>query len=148
MIRNIIIIFLCVSASSCNNSSTETPLITVIKLISAESVADFKAAKEYIDIDKVYSQASLNSPEEVWKKKVTFLYKLGQDKKFTNVFKYYEYVISEEVKNNNAVVTFSSKNTESNIARISYTLEYREKKWLIVKIDYLKSQFGPGCQNK
>ena len=36
---------------SCSNAQNDSPLVTVIKLQSAESTADFEAAKNYIDIN-------------------------------------------------------------------------------------------------
>jgi hypothetical protein len=124
---------------SCSNAQINSPLVTVIKLQSAETVADFKAAKNYIDINRVYSKyPESESPEKEWKSMVEFFYNLGQDNKFTNSFKYYTYEIKEEIDNNKATVSFLSKNPKSSIKKITYELELQEKKWLIVGIEYTK----------
>lgn len=77
---------------SCNNNKMprmESPLAIVIKLISAESFADFDEARKYINLEKVYSNyTDTLSAEQAWKNQVLFFYNLGKDKKFTNNFKW------------------------------------------------------------
>jgi hypothetical protein len=124
---------------NCSNAQEDTPLITVVKLQSAESMANFEVAKNYIDINRVYSKyTESNTSEEEWRSIVEFFYNIGKDKKFTNCFKYYDFQISEEIDKNKAIVSFISNNPNSSIKKIIYDLELQEKKWLVVGIDYIK----------
>lgn len=117
----------------------ESPLITVIKLQSAEAFADFNAAKEYIDVKKAYTfEGSTITPDSAWKEVVLFNYKLGQDKKFTNVFAYHDYDIEENENANKAEIIFTSKEHTSSVKKIIYKLELADNKWVVVKIDYVK----------
>jgi len=118
---------------------TESPLAVVIKLISAESFANFDKAKEYIDLESVYSNhPDTLSAEQAWKNQVTFFYNLAKDNKFTNNFKYYNYNIIERQEGQTAVVIFESMDRGDRIREISYTLIRSNKAWIIVKIDYIK----------
>jgi outer membrane cobalamin receptor len=126
---------------SCNSKMTqiESPLAIVIKLISAESFANFDEAKKYIDVKKVYSNdIDTLSAEQAWKSQVLFFYNIGKDKKFTNNFKYYNYLIKEEQKGENAEVVFESIHPEESISKILYTLNRHNKTWEVVKIEYIK----------
>ena len=126
---------------SCNSkmSQMESPLAIVIKLISAESFADFDEAKKYIDLEKVYSNhTDTSSAEQAWRSQVLFFYNIGKDKKFTNHFRYYNYVITEEQKGENAEVTFESIHPEEGIYKIVYTLIRHDNTWEVVKIEYIK----------
>jgi hypothetical protein len=126
---------------SCNSKMTqiESPLAIVIKLISAESLANFDEAKKYIDVEKVYSNGiDTLSAEQAWKNQVLFFCNIGKDKKFTNNFKYYNYIIKEEQKGENAEVVFESIHPEDSISKIVYKLIQEDKTWRVVKIDYLK----------
>jgi hypothetical protein len=117
----------------------ESPLAIVIKLISAESLANFDEAKKYIDVEKVYSNnIDTLSAEQAWKNQVLFFYNIGKDKKFTNNFKYYNYIIKEEQKEGNAEVVFESVHPEESISKIIYTLTFHDKTWVVVRIDYIK----------
>ncbi|MCX6206176.1 MAG: hypothetical protein NTZ19_07995 [Bacteroidetes bacterium] len=126
---------------SCNSKMTqlESPLAIVIKLISAESLANFEEAKKYIDIEKVYSSnIDTLSAEQAWKNKTLFFYNIGKDKKFSNNFKYYNYIIKEEQNRENAEVVFESIHPEDSINKIIYTLNQHNKAWEVVKIEYIK----------
>lgn len=140
MTRNILTTFIIlITIMSCSNAQEDTPFVTVVKLQSAESVADFEAAKNYIDINRVYSNyPESKSPEEEWRGMVEFFYNIGQDKKFTNCFKYHNYQIREKIDNNKAIVSFISNDPKSSIKEIVYILELQEKNWLIVGIDFIK----------
>jgi hypothetical protein len=117
----------------------ESPLTTVIKLISAESFADFEEAKKYIDIEKVYSgHTDTLSADQAWKNQVLFFYNIGKDRKFTNNFKYYNYIIKEEQKGENAEVVFESMLHDASITEILYKLTLHGKTWVVVKIEYKK----------
>ena len=61
-----------------------------------------------------------------------------KDKKFSNDFKYYDYNIEETITENNAVVCFKAKNTNSSIKKRTYGLEKRQNRWVVIYIDYLK----------
>ena len=100
--------------SCTENKSTilETPFVTVVKLVSAEQSLAFEEAK--------------------------LQYNLGKDKKISNDFKYYDYNIEETITENNAVVCFKARNTNSSIKKITYGLEKRQNRWIVIYIDYFK----------
>lgn len=125
---------------SCNNEyKANSPLVIVIKLQAAETLTDFEDAKKYIDINKVYSNHPDSiSPEEAWKQSVEFLYNLGKDKKFTNIFKYYEYDICENIKKDKATVSFKALSSGASIKEIIYMLELQNKEWKIIRIECVK----------
>ncbi len=130
---------LIISLMSCIRAQDDTPLITVIKLQSAERILNFEAAKRYIDINRVYSKhPESTSPEKEWRTMLEFFYNIGQDNKFTNAFDYHAYRIQEEIKKNKAVVSFISENPKSGIKKIKYTLELQENRWVVVDIKYVK----------
>jgi hypothetical protein len=117
----------------------ESPLAIVTKLISAESLADFQEAKKYIDVEKVYSKyKDTLSAEQAWKNEVLFFYNIGKDKKFTNIFRYYDYIIKEEYEGENAKVVFESIHPEQSVSKIIYTLTRHDKTWEVVGIEYIK----------
>jgi hypothetical protein len=134
-----IIIILCFSMACNNENKANSPLAIVIKLQAAETLADFEEAKKYIDVEKVYSNHpdSIN-PEEAWKESITFFYNLGNDKKFTNVFKYYKYDIREAITKDKATVSFKALSSGDSIKEILYTLELYKNDWKIIGIDYIK----------
>lgn len=130
------------SINSCSLDEKETiiienPLISVIKLNSAEANREYKVAKKYIDVNEVYISDSVDS-EKLWKKKVEFNYLLNKDKKFTNQFQYYNYKIHQETKGNLAYVEFISINKNDIIKSIKYTLELRKNVWVVVDINYVR----------
>jgi hypothetical protein len=127
--------------STCSVNKTtklETPFVTVVKLKSAEQALNLEDAKQYIDVVQVYAKLGSENPEEDWEKLIRFNYNLGKDKKFTNTFEYGDYDIEETVNGNNANVCFKAKDDSSNIKMITYGLEKRQKKWIVVFINYVK----------
>lgn len=128
---------------ACSNHAQEVnmgPLMTVINLKSAESVGDFENAKNYIDVQEVYAQyADSKSPEEEWKQMVNFFTTLSQDNKFTNCFKYYKYNITEVIEENKANVIFESKNKQSQLKKITYSLKKRNEFWIVTGITFDKN---------
>ena len=126
---------------SCNTKpAMESPLVTVIKLNSAESLLDFEEARKYLDVEKVYSknkEANV-SAEQAWKEYIRFGYNLGQDNKFTNAFKYHNYNIKESQSGNKGKVVFEALNSKSKIREIIYHLESIEGRWKVVDIEYVK----------
>lgn len=116
----------------------ETPFVTVVKLVSAEECLAFDEAMQYIDVIQVYSKLGSENPEADWRDLVKFQYNLGKDKKYSNDFEYYDYDIEETVTEINAVVCFKAKDTNNSIKKITYRLEKRQNKWVVISIDYLK----------
>lgn len=116
----------------------ETPFVTVVKLIDAEQALHFEEAMQYIDVEQVYSKLGSENPIEDWKTLIRFNNNLGKDKKFSNNFGYYNYNIEETVNRNKASVCFKAKDSNASIKMITYGLEKRQKKWVVVSIDYLK----------
>ncbi|WEK70982.1 MAG: hypothetical protein P0Y62_05350 [Candidatus Chryseobacterium colombiense] len=121
-----------------NNSNNE-PLIAVIKLNSAEEIKNFKEALNYLDVDKVYSKYSKPlgiTPEEYWKELVNTSYQFSRDKKFTNVFKYYDYnIITEKKDENECLINFIPY--KNGLKSVTYTLNFKDGKWKIINIDYM-----------
>jgi len=136
----IIISFCLVILVSCKTSTTstkESPLAVVIKLVSAEELSDFEAAKKYLDVEKAYHAMDTVSAENMWKAKVNFANAIGNDKKFTNIFKYYEYNIREKVINDKAEVMFEAIDPEATVHKIVYHLSSVNKEWIVFKIEYI-----------
>ena len=129
------------SMSSCSSNKTiklETPFVSVVKLIDAEQALYLEDAKQYIDVVQVYTKLGSENPEEDWEKSIRFNNNLGKDKKFTNNFGYGNYDIEETVKGNNASVCFKAKDDNASIKMITYGLEKRQKKWIVISINYVK----------
>lgn len=134
----ITLVLLICSCSLYKTYDIETPFVSVVKLIDAEQAYDLEKAKQYIDVVKVYTKLGSINPEEDWEKQMRFNYNLGKDKKFTNVFGFRNYNIAEMVNGNAANVCFKSKEDGASIKQITYGLEKRNKKWIVVSIDYIK----------
>ncbi len=127
--------------NSCSISKTvklETPFVSVVKLIDAEQALNFEEAKQYIDVVEVFTKLGSKSPQEDWEKWIRFQYYLGKDKKFSNNFGYSNYNIEETIHTNTASVCFKAKSDTANIKIITYGLEKRQKKWIVVSISYEK----------
>tara|TARA_B110000977_G_scaffold199479_1_gene286994 strand:- start:1546 stop:1971 length:426 start_codon:yes stop_codon:yes gene_type:complete len=139
--KNLVIILLVILSVSCKGqdvSMKETPIITVIKLQSSEALLDFDEAKKYIDIEKVFGKnPESKNPQEEWKEMVTFFYNLGNDKKFTNQFKYFNFDITETIDSSKSKVKFKSINQESRIKEIIYSLDKLDDRWIVVDIEYV-----------
>lgn len=129
---------------SCNNSNInknnsldmESPLSSVIKLISAESTGSIDEARKYIDIERVYSKYTNDTldVENIWKEQIEFKSSKDASSKFTNHFKYYNYKIVEEINSSQAVVSFIAINKKSNTREIIYSLEKRNNIWKVIDI--------------
>jgi len=138
--KNRAILFLVLIFISCNsqdNKMIDIPLITVIKLQSSEALLDFKSAKKYIDVEKVYGKykASKN-PQKEWKETITFFYNLGESKKNTNQFKYFKYNINTTINELHSKVYFISKDQNVKIKEIIYSLDKVKNRWIVVDIEY------------
>ncbi len=133
--------FLVLSMSSCSVNETvklESPFVAVVKLNDAEQSLDLESAKQYVDVDQVYTKLGSKNPQEDWEQLIRFNHKLGKDKKFTNAFGYRNYDIEETVNGNNASVCFKEKSESATIKAITYGLEKRENKWIVISIHYEK----------
>ncbi len=130
----VFLIISCVNREGMNHKNS--PLAIVIKLQTAEFLMDYKEAKNYIDINSVYSgKNSIEnlSPEQAWVEMVSFMSNFT-DKKFTRYFKYYDYDIIESINGVKAEVTFRPKNNGSK--GLTYKLELRKDVWMVYDIDY------------
>ncbi|WP_411032227.1 hypothetical protein [Spongiimicrobium sp. 3-5] len=138
--KYLLIIFITILTLGCKrqtNMTKESPLISVIKLQAAESIMNLDEAEKYIDVEKVFEKyPDSNNPREEWKEMLTFLYNIGNTKKFTNQFKYYNYTVVEEIGESTATVNFIALNTDANIKEIVYTLVIVNDMWKVVGIDY------------
>ncbi|WP_103863400.1 hypothetical protein [Aquimarina sp. I32.4] len=139
--RYIIIIIISITSLGCkgqNKTLKETPLMSVIKLQAAEAVLNFEEAKKYIDLDKVFEKfPESHDVEKQWKEMITVLHNLGNNKKFTNQFKYFNYTITENVNNSKAKVSFVAIDKGSKIKEISYSLYEIDNKWKVFDIQYV-----------
>ena len=139
--KNLIIVFLLFLTVSCrsqNDVMKNTPIVTVIKLQSSEALLNFDEAKRYIDIEKVYGKnPESKNPQEEWKEMIAFFYNLGNDKKFTNQFKYFNYDITEIIESSKSKVKFKNINKDSRIKEIIYTLDKLHNSWIVVDIEYV-----------
>jgi len=80
------IIILMIVSCDRKPKTMESPLSTVIKLNSAEAIGDFRTAKKYINIAKVFRDTvNKISPDQAWQEKVNFENNLRSSKKFTNI---------------------------------------------------------------
>jgi lipoate synthase len=115
----------------------DSPLVSVIKLISSESLGNIDVAKKYIDIESVYSEHINDSINyvELYEKQVKFKSNIDKSGKFTNQFKYYKYNINEVINKSNATVTFIDN--ENQIREIIYSLEKRKENWIVIGIQYI-----------
>ena len=134
-------IFLIASSVSCKGQYSnmgDTPLVTVIKLQSAEALLNFEEAKKYIDLEKVFEEnPESNDVEKEWKEMLTFFHNIGKDKKFTNQLKYFNYDIREEIKGNKAEVSFAAYNKEAHIKEIIYSLDKLKDRWRVIDIQHV-----------
>lgn len=127
--------------NSCSIKKTvklEIPFVSVVKLIDAEQSLDLENAKQYIDVVQVYTKLGSKNPQEDWEKLIRFNYNLGKDKKFTNNFGYRKYDIEETINGNAASVCFKAKDGNASVKTITYGLEKRQGKWIVVSINYVK----------
>lgn len=140
--KGIVTLLITAFLMSCTSKEeSETPLMTVIKLQSAESLKQYDIAKKYLDVNKVYGELSTEAsktPEEVWTEFIEFNYSLGQSKKFSNTFKYHEFEIIEKVNQDSSVVRFIPYNQEARIKSITYHLLRIDNLWRVIQIDYKK----------
>ncbi len=136
-----IYIFLCITLyfmSSCikEDKISNSPLVSVIKYQSATTFVNIDEANKYADLIRIYSKLNLNKKEiqKLWKKTYRSFKELtDRDKKFTNIYKYYDYNIIEIINNTKAKVIFENK---FNHEKIFYQLELINKLWKIVNIEY------------
>jgi hypothetical protein len=111
----------------------------VMKLQSAEAEMKFEEAKKYIDVASVFrNYPNSQDPEREWRESVTFFYNIGNTKKFTNRFRYYNYDILESVNSNNAEVRFVATNKTAHLKEIVYSLRREDESWRVVEIEYKK----------
>jgi hypothetical protein len=120
-------------------SMGDGPLVTVIKLHSAESANNRLEAEKYIDVKSAYDptkyteENSKNAPtaEDIYSQYLRFINILKKDKKFTSEFMYYKYNISEKFDGNVAEVAFEAKRTSEIII---YKLNCIDGHWIVVDI--------------
>jgi len=136
-----LIITLAILGFSCNNNTWETnsPLVSIIKLNSAEELGDFEEAVKYQNISKLYggyAREKSITPEAYWKAEILANNDIAKDKRFTNRIKYFNYDISENILDSNAEVIFKNKNHEARIREIIYKLELLNAVWVVQEIEY------------
>ncbi len=136
----LVVLISCNKKEETMSTQKESPLATVVKLISAESMGYIEVAKAYIDVKMVYSKHVNDSAdyEKLFIDQVKFMSTTTDSKKLTNHFKYFNFEISETRAGGNAKVKFESKDKEASLERIIYSLEDRNNQWIVVGIDYEK----------
>lgn len=135
---------------SCNQMENDkniidSPLAIVVKFESAQSFRDYETAKQFFNLESVYGKLAEKSNinvEEMWKQFVEFNYSMGNSSsKFTNCFPYHNYKIVVTENEKSSTIQLISKNIDSPIKEIKYTLNLIDNnKWIITQIDYLKSK--------
>ena len=122
------------------NKIMESPLSSVIKLISAESFGNLEEGEKYIDLEQVYSKHFNDSLDfrTIWKQQIEFKTSLNGTSKFTGHFKYFQYLIKETIDNERATVSFILKNDKAKFKEIKYTLATYGENWRVIQIDYIE----------
>lgn len=120
----------------------ESPLAIVIKLEAAESSKDYDAARNYIDVEQVYSPVAKQekrAAEDIWKEFVEFKYLLANSsKKFTNTFPFHKYKIIETINGDTSEVKLLGIEEGQRIKEIIYELTVQNNSWKVVSIGYKK----------
>lgn len=144
----LIILLLGLTLTSCSQKQStadmenESPLATVIKLEAAESFKDFGAARKFIDVEKVYAKTAKDenkSSEIIWKEFIEFKYAIGNSSvKLKNSFPFHKYKIIETIDGNTSEVKLLGTESGQALREIIYKLEFQNKSWVIIAIDYKK----------
>ncbi|GAB4259853.1 MAG: hypothetical protein Kow0079_16840 [Vicingaceae bacterium] len=132
--------------ASCKQSKDvtlmESPLAIVIKLEAAESCKDYDAARNFIDVEQVYSSVAKQegrAVEDVWKEFVEFNYSIGNSSnKFTSTFPFHKYKIIETINGDMSEVKLLGTEEGRRIKEITYKLTVQNKSWKVVSINYKK----------
>jgi hypothetical protein len=134
-----LIAYSCAKDTANQNRPMESPLSSVVKLMSAESFGHLEEAEKYIDVESVYSKHLDDTIDvkSIWKQQIDFKTSLNKTSKFTGHFKYFQYKIKETINDNEASVLFIPNNEESKIKEIKYSLIVQDGRWKVVQIDYL-----------
>lgn len=121
----------------------ESPLAIVVKLEASEACGNYEAARNFIDVEKVYSAIANKegkTSEEIWKEFVEFNYSLGRSSKaFTSCLPFYKYKIIEIIKGNVAEVKLIGIEKMQRVKEIIYRLSIDNKSWKVVAIEYLRN---------
>lgn len=116
-------------------------LATVIKLQSAETLNNLIEAEKYIDLERTFGELAKvekKSSYQLWEDFVNFQYELGKDKKFTNVFTYYDFNIEVEKTKKTYKVIFTYQFADNGLKSIIYKLEKIEGNLKVVDIIFIK----------
>jgi hypothetical protein len=114
-------------------------LTVVIKLQSSETLNNLTEGEKYIDLERTYgdlAKREKKTPYQLWQEYVKFNYGLATDKKFTNVFKYYDFNIKVEEVQDGFKVIFEYRDLQNGIKEIVYKLEKLEDNLKVVNISY------------
>lgn len=139
-------LFFCLLLASCEQRKDvvmmESPLATVIKLESSESFKDYETARNFIDVEQVYSAIAKQenrTSEDIWKESVEFNYSIGSSSnKFTSTFPFHKYKIIETVNGDVSEVKLLGTEVGQRIKEITYKLSVQKTSWKVVSIDYKK----------
>lgn len=119
----------------------ESPCLTVLKLMSAESFDDKEAARRYIDVEAVYSEIALRggiSADSLWRSTVDARIMLERSsRKFTSHTPVYRYTVCEEVRGDSAFVVLHDEIVTDSSCN-EYHLVRRGGGWVVVSIEYNK----------
>jgi hypothetical protein len=115
--------------------------VIVVKFQAAESLGDIKEALKFINSDKFFSgNETVYHSQKEWEDWVLFTNAVGENKKFTNVFKYYDYDITEQTSGAKSFLCFNSLEQKAKVKTIKYKLELCDQNWKIVGLSYVLSQ--------
>ena len=123
----------------CMGQSKVDALTIVIKLQSSETLYDLTEAEKYIDLERTYgdlAKKEKKTTNQLWQEFVKFNYGFSTDKKFTSVFKYYDFNIRVEEVQDGFCVIFEYQDLQNGIKEIRYKLEKLEDNLKVVNISY------------
>ena len=137
--RILVLILVLLFSKICMGQSKVDALTIVIKLQSSETLYDLTEAEKYIDLERTYgdlAKKEKKTPYQLWQEFVKFNYGFSTDKKFTSVFKYYDFNIRVEEVQDGFCVIFEYQDLQNGIKEIRYKLEKLEDNLKVVNISY------------
>lgn len=117
--------------------SADSPTLTVIKKISAE-LSGSEEAKMYIDVESVYKRkgARVESADSSYNSKLSFYANLKPGGVVGNKPEFHKYNYYEVIRGKSATVIMRDHDPSAGVPKITYSLEFRYDRWIIIGIDY------------
>jgi hypothetical protein len=135
---------LCCILVSCTDDSScvlvESPFAVVVKLESAEFMKEYDAARQFIDVNAVYSGLARHegiTSDSLWRLIVESKFRLGESsRKFTSQFCVHRYDACELMYGDSAEVVFRQSGVTNGSIVGVYGLSRRGASWLVTNIRY------------